>query len=567
MSIIFLFSKTNSIYSPKNYHERSFYRRYLIISFSRRTHLRFFEYLCKLLPVSSATYNRHYMKNLLLCFILVAALASCHTSSHRQLVILHTNDTHSQIDPLENGDGGLLRRKVVIDSIRATGADVLLIDAGDVVQGTMYFTLYKGEVEYSTLDMLGYDIAVLGNHDFDNKVNRLAENLRDSKVTWLSANYDFSGAPGLDSVFTPSVIKEYAGKKIGIFGINLNPKGMIAEGNYDGITYLDAYTVADSIANDLKENHKADYVIAVTHIGYDGAVQPNDVSIAAASKNIDLIIGGHSHTVLDPEHVTDRFNWKHVNAAGDTIAVVQAGAKGAYVGKTTLDLDNGNIDYSLIKIDSRLDDRLDKELEKKLLPYRHAVDSVMGRKVAVAARVLDKNEDGGLTNFLADFVAETGERLSGKPVDMGLINSGGVRRALPVGDITQGMIIDMLPFDNRIVVLDISGRDLLAAFDVLAQRNGSDGVSSSVKMTFNPTDHTPTIITINGQPISPERRYRLATIDYLANGGDYMTSLPNAVVEARSNSVLYDELLGYLADIYSGTPIDASPVRRMAPAN
>ncbi len=512
-------------------------------------------------------YNRHRMKNLVLCFIFAATLAACNAREPRQLVILHTNDTHSQIDPLDNGDGGLLRRKAVIDSVRATGADVLLIDAGDVVQGTMYFTLYKGEVEYSSLDMLGYDIAVLGNHDFDNKVDRLAENLSNSKVTWLSANYDFSGAPGLDSVFTPSMIKEYGGKRIGIFGINLNPKGMIAEGNYDGITYRDGLAVADSVAHDLKENQGADYVIAVTHIGYDGAVQPNDVNLAAASKDIDIIIGGHSHTLLDPDRITDRFNWRHVNAIGDTIAVVQAGSKGAYVGKTVLDLDNGNVDYSLIKVDSRLDDRIDKDLAEKLLPYRHAVDSVMGRKVAVAARALDKNEDGGLTNFLADFVAATGQRLSGKPVDLGLINSGGVRRALPAGDVTQGMIIDMLPFDNRIVVLDIAGSDLLAAFDVLARRNGSDGVSSSVKMTFNPTDHTPVAVTINGRPISPDRRYRLATIDYLANGGDYMTSLPAATVEARSSAVLYDELLNYLADTYSDIPIDATPVRRMTPAN
>lgn len=505
------------------------------------------------------------MNRLPLYILIASCLSACAASKSERIVILHTNDTHSQIDPLDNGDGGLLRRKVIIDSIRQAEPNVLLIDAGDVVQGTMYYTLYKGEVEYSTLDMLGYDIAILGNHDFDNKVEQLSKNISKSNVTWLSANYDFSGAPGLDSVFVPAVVREFCGKKIGILGINLDPKGMIAEGYYDGVTYRDGKNVADSVAHDLKENHGADYVIAVTHIGYDGNIQPNDVSLASDSKYIDLIIGGHSHTLLDPEKQDDRFYWKHTNSNGDTVAIVQTGSKGAYIGKTVIDLESGDISYSLIKIDSRLDDRIDPSLEIKLAPYRNSVDSIMNRKIAETSRMLDKNEDGGLSNFLADFVAATGEKISGKPVDLGLINSGGIRRPLPEGHITQGMITDMLPFDNRVVVLDISGEDLARAFDVLAMRNGSDGVSSSAKMTFDSDTRRPVSITINNRPIDNRRHYRLATIDYLANGGDYMQSLPKATVLAQSKDILYNELIRYLSEEYSGKKIDAEPERRMTP--
>ncbi|MDE5934698.1 MAG: 5'-nucleotidase C-terminal domain-containing protein, partial [Muribaculaceae bacterium] len=200
-----------------------------------------------------------------------------------------------------------------------------------------------------------------------------------------------------------------------------------------------------------------------------------------------------------------------------------------------------------------------------LAPYRNSVDSIMSRKIAETSRILDKNEDGGLTNFLADFVAAVGEKISGKPVDLGLINSGGIRRSLPEGHITQGMITDMLPFDNKIVVLDISGEDLIRAFDVLAMRNGSDGVSSSVKMTFDPDTKHPVSITINNSPIDNRRHYRLATIDYLANGGDYMQSLPKATVLAQSNDILYNELIRYLSEEYSGKKIDAEPERRMTP--
>lgn len=508
-------------------------------------------------------FMKRYMR--LLTAILAAGIILTASGRDNRLVILHTNDFHSQIDPADNGLGGVARRGAAIDSIRGLYENVLLIDAGDAVQGTMYFTIYKGEVEYGLLDRLGYDICVLGNHDFDNGVKSLEKNLVKSNAEWLSANYDFADSLALCSIFKPYTVKEYGGKKVGVIGINLRPEGMIAEGNYDGVTYADGYERANVYAKELKEKG-ADYVIAVTHIGYDGSIDPSDVKLAKKSENIDLIIGGHSHSVVSPDaQESERYHWRHVNAVGDTIGIVQTGSRGAYLGKVELDLDNGEMDYELITIDSVFDNRLNPSLLSFIDGYRNAVDSVMHIPAGKTARSLTKS-DAGLMNFLGDFVAFRGEQLYGVPVDISLMNSGGVRRDLPEGAITKGMLIDMLPFNNRIVVLEISGADLLEAVNGVVRRGGFDGTNSKVKIVFDPETKRYVSAQIDGKDIETGKTYVMATIDYLANGGDYMTSLPRAEKKAVSDNVIYDDLIEYVEAQWKGIPIDGDPARRIMPA-
>lgn len=154
-------------------------------------------------------------------------LGSCrpsHDSEH--LVILHTNDTHSAIEPNSKNLGGIARRKVLIDSVRNARENVMLIDAGDAVQGSLYYTLFGGEVERVLMNALGYDIQILGNHEFDKGMEKLAEEWKQLNATRISTNYDMSGST-LEGLFVPSMMKEIGGKKIGFLGINLNPEGMI----------------------------------------------------------------------------------------------------------------------------------------------------------------------------------------------------------------------------------------------------------------------------------------------------------------------------------------------------
>lgn len=471
--------------------------------------------------------------------ILVALAATAASVQAEDLVILHTNDTHSQIDPLDNGMGGIMRRKALIDSVRAVQPNVLLVDAGDAVQGTLFFTLYGGEAEMKAMNVLGYDICVLGNHDFDNGMEPLARNIDMSNSQWLTTNYGL-GKSVLDGKFRPYIIKEFDGVRVGFMGINLEPRGMIAEGNYDGVEYLDPYKAANATAWALKHNEKVDKVVAVTHIGYEPGERPSDVALARQSEDIDVVIGGHSHSTVVPDGSSEYV----MNALGNPVLVVQTGSRGINIGEVTIDLENlaAPATEKLITVDGRLDGYYDAGLAETLNPYRASVDSIMGLKVATSAVELDSQR---LQNLFADLVKRLGDNLAGEKVDLAIINKGGIRRNLPKGTITEGMIITTLPFNNHAEVLEIKGSDLMEAFDVMASRGG-DAVSSEAQAVFDPETGRCVSITIDGSPIDPDRTYRIATINYLARGGDYMFPLTKGTVVAASENILYNDILNLL---------------------
>ena len=478
------------------------------------------------------------MRQLFLSILLLLALAAQASG----LVILHTNDTHSQIDPADDGLGGVGRRKVVIDSVRAAESNVLLVDAGDIVQGTLYFNLYGGEVENKLMNMLGYDMRILGNHEFDNGVDSLAATLRDARSQLLATNYDLSRS-ALAGLFDKYSIREVDGRRIGFIAINLQPKGMISDGNYDGVEYLDAIEAANASAWWLKHVEGCDMVVAITHIGYAPSMPPGDFMLAQASADIDVIIGGHSHDLIDPDG--GKYRWRVPNRNGRDVLVAQVGKAGKNIGKIDIDLDSLTASYSIIPIDARLDGRLDPAVAELLAPYRAGVDSLMRVPVGRTAVELGQTSPE-LLNFLTDIVLEQGRQLA-PGVEFALLNKGGIRRGLPKGVITEGQIKTMLPFNNRIQVIDILGSDLVAAFEQMA-RVGGNGVSDEVRATFDYDGKTATLATvaINGEAIDPNRTYRVATIDYIANGGDYMPTLANHTLVAESPTVVYDDVLAYL---------------------
>ena len=264
-------------------------------------------------------------------------------------------------------------------------------------------------------------------------------------------------------------------------------------------------------------------------MGYDSAnpPTPSDRDLAQASEDIDIIIGGHSHTTIDPAAAkTPEYYVK--NAAGDPVLVVQTGSKGLYLGEITLDLDSMRPSYRLIPVDSRLDNRIDSEAAALLAKYRKGVDALKMEKIGKMAQEMPHGSHL-IVNWVADVMLEKGKELTDRNVDVALVNKGGIRRGLPAGHITKEHILTMLPFDNKLVVMEIKGSDLKAAFDVFAQRNG-DGISAG----FNPAE------------IDPDRTYTLVTIDYLANGGDYLTTLPNGKVIARSALRLDETMIDYI---------------------
>lgn len=255
---------------------------------------------------------------------------SCSLDAHaRKLVILHTNDTHSQIEVVRSGKGigkgGVHQRAEFFAKIKAENENVLILDAGDYNQGTPYFTVFKGDLEVQVMNELGYEVVTLGNHEFDNGLDELARRLSNAKYTTVCANYDFTDTP-LKDIIKPYVVIERGGLKIGIFGITTDLKTLVAKQNIKGMVYEDAYEVTDAMALKLKKELGCDLVIALTHIGYSGYPnQLSDINLAQKTENVDIIIGGHSHTFLKSEKI-------YKNRAGKDVVIVQAGAQGEYVG-------------------------------------------------------------------------------------------------------------------------------------------------------------------------------------------------------------------------------------------
>lgn len=479
--------------------------------------------------------NKILMAALALTSAIMIQAQSHDAPAMERIVILHTNDTHSQIDPDGKDLGGILRRKVLIDSVRNAEKNVLLIDAGDAVQGSVYFTLFGGEVERKMMNALGYDYQIMGNHELDNGVEALARQWSQANAELLSTNYDLSGT-ALEGIVKPYAIREIGGRKIGLIAINVDPYGLVSPDNYAGVRYLDGLKAANATAWHLKHNEKCDMVIAVSHIGYKSGPGYNDCDLAAGSEDIDLIIGGHSHTLIDPAGDLGR----KVNAKGDTILLAQLDKGGARLGEIVIE-PGRKPEAKLLRVDRRLDSRIDSEAAAILLPYRHSVDSILSIPVGRSASEFP-HRSTQLSNLISDFVSEQGSALAGRKVDMAIMNRGGIRCGMPKGEITKGLMMQMLPFDNRIDVIEIKGSDLQEAFNVMAGRGG-DAISREARARINRETRKAENVEINGEPIDSERIYLVATIDYLAKGGDYMEPLTRGKLLKRSDNLLYDDMI------------------------
>ena len=292
-------------------------------------------------------------RGLLVAACLLGVLAVTVAGERVRLTILHTNDTHSQVEPspataARNPDmGGYARRMGLIAQIRAeepnvllldagdywqgTPYNVLLLDAGDYWQGTPYFNFFNGRVEVDAMNRMGYDAATLGNHEFDNGLDTLAAVLRGARFPVVSSNYVFDHA-GMANLVKPYVVVERGGLRIGIMAVNVNPEGLVMQANYRGMQWLDPVGVANETADYLKGRLGCDLVICLSHLGADETrFEPNDFSLARRSRHIDVVIGGHSHELIADTTAT--------NLDGRAVIIAQAGKSGAYLGRIDLVLE------------------------------------------------------------------------------------------------------------------------------------------------------------------------------------------------------------------------------------
>jgi len=260
------------------------------------------------------------------------------------ITVLHTNDTHSQIDPILDNDkdypgkGGVARRATLVKRVRRENPHTLVIDGGDVCQGTPYFNFYKGEVEYKAMSLIGYDAGTLGNHEFDNGVDPLAKALQFANFDILSTNYDVRGSV-LESKVKTHVVKEVGGLRVGLFGLGISPTGLITPDNFKPLQYLDPVRMTRWVTRLLREQERCTLVVGMSHLGFYAdpkSGEPGDSQVAAQVDGIDFIASGHTHTFM-AKPVLQK------SPAGKETIIFQVGRSGIYVGRVDFTVRDGKV--------------------------------------------------------------------------------------------------------------------------------------------------------------------------------------------------------------------------------
>ena len=259
---------------------------------------------------------------------------SCETSDLKKITILHTNDVHSHIEPFSSehsefpNQGGFERRSTLVNSIRNNNPNTLLFDAGDIFQGTPYFNFFNGELEFKLMSLLKYDAVTIGNHDFDNGITGLYEQMPKASFDFLISNYDFSNTV-LDGKTKNYKIYNKSGIKIGVFGLGIELEGLVTKELYKETKYLDPIEISRDISDKLKFEENCDLIICLSHLGYKYNNLPErvcDYNLAKKSNHIDLIIGGHTHTFMQKPVVLK-------NEKGNDVIINQVGCFGLYLGQ------------------------------------------------------------------------------------------------------------------------------------------------------------------------------------------------------------------------------------------
>lgn len=261
-------------------------------------------------------------------------LSSFSSAKTKRITILHTNDTHSHLDTFPQSDakfpnqGGAAKRATIFSNIKTENANTLILDAGDMFQGTPYFNYYGGELEIKIMNMLQYDAGTLGNHEFDNGVNSLAEQIQKANFDIINANYDFKNTL-MNGLTKPYKVFIKDRIKIGVFGLGIKLEGLVNKSEYGETVWHNPIEIAHDVTRILKDDLKCDLIICLSHLGYkfdSNSQMISDLDLAAKTKNIDLIIGGHTHTFLEKPTIV-------LNADQKEVIVNQVGCYGVRVGQ------------------------------------------------------------------------------------------------------------------------------------------------------------------------------------------------------------------------------------------
>lgn len=516
-------------------------------------------------------------KQLSLGILICLLLSSCgiHSKSEidtegQDLVILHTNDFHGHPVPFFNypaaDQGGLAAQATLVNEVRGNNENVLVLSAGDINTGRPESNFFKAEPDIIGHNYIGYDALSVGNHEFDPSPQVMQQQIKLSDFPWLCANVVKKDGQYIDNV-KPYILKSFNNITVAIFGLVYQDTAKTANPNHVKLyTFLDEVKTAKTLVPELKK--KADIVIALVHMGLYKDENRGSKRLAKEVSGIDLIIDGHTHTkVFNPIFVEN-------TTSGKSIPIVQAGSWGLHIGKIELAVINKSIsqfDYNLIPINVKtieknadgtstirfVDQEImeDQKLSNILEPYNEKVDLFLSEVIGFTQNTLTiENSRVGETpiaNMVADSMLWYSEKINLK-ADFAIQNGGGIRTGIPKGEVKKRTIYESLPFDNTVVILNMKGADVLELFNSAPTKIGRGGmiqVSRGVSYKIQTNTGTISDLTINGKPINPEKIYKIATISYLAQGGDGYDALKRAREYYDTSLMQRDVFIQYVTSL------------------
>jgi len=478
---------------------------------------------------------------------------------------MHTNDTHAHLD-------NIAKRTTAIKNVRAKKPNSLLLDAGDVFSGTLYFNEFQGKADLEFMNLLRYDAMTFGNHEFDLGASKeghqaLADFIKGANFPFISANVDFSADDRFKGLFTDlisskpekgkiynGIIKEIDGEKVGIFGLTTEETKDISS---PGSIVFENYIKEAEKAVKAFEGQGVDKIIALTHIGYDdNAKIDNDLTLASTVKGIDVIVGGHSHTQLDEPVVIDQDN---NNKIKDPTVIVQAYQYSDYLGNVDVEFDSkGKVittNGELIKLSSLADDAEAANILKK---YSDQIKEVSNKPIGAEAlselsnpRTSDtgpsvRNSETALGNIITDgMLAKARAQTKNDNIIMALQNGGGIRSGIDAGEITVGEVITVLPFGNTLATMKLTGAELKQAFEISFKETPKESGGflhvSGAKVEFDSLKPVgERVVSIKYKDtnetyvdIKDQESYTVATNAFTAKGGDKYDVFKKAYEEGR----------------------------------
>jgi len=472
---------------------------------------------------------------LLIVFLLTGVLYASAIREERaaagrsgELVLLHTNDFHGAL--LANNErGGIAEVAAFVKIIRAANSNVLLVDAGDLNTGSALSNMFDAEPVILGYNMMRYDAVTFGNHEFDGTQEKLDAQIALAGFPFVSSNIMKKDGSFLGG--NRYIVKQYGNFTVGIFGLTTLRTRTIASPD-SSLVFINELEAARQVVEVLRNTEKVDIVIGLTHMGDVKETEDHITSIELAKAiegiGIDIIIDGHSHTLFE----TPR-------RAGDTW-VVSANEWGKYVGYGRLTIQNGKLAGFAWEAVPIFERESDPDVAEMLSPYVELADATLKEVIGTAADTfvfgnrLTRYQETALGNMITDANVRYFRNVSKMQVDFAFHNGGNIRAELLKGPITQEQILTVLPFENYLYIVSMTGSQIIELFDYIAtipQGNGGfPQVSGDVRFTIDKTNGNGVIknLTIGGEPVDPGRIYRLCTNDYILGGGDGYVVMLNA---------------------------------------